>query len=63
LIWIADYRADRLVEDEMIGRWPGGISYKQEAPATITQADVAQLVERLTRNEQVCGSIPHVGSS
>ncbi len=25
-------------------------------------ADVAQLVEQLTRNEQVCGSIPHVGS-
>ncbi len=26
------------------------------------QATVAQLVEHLTRNEDVCGSIPHGGS-
>ena len=26
------------------------------------KADVAQLVEQLIRNQQVCGSIPHVGS-
>ena len=27
------------------------------------KADVAQLVEQLIRNQQVCGSIPHVGSN
>ena len=27
------------------------------------KADVAQLVEQLIRNQQVCGSIPHVGST
>lgn len=31
------------------------------APASI-QADVAQLVEQLTRNEQVSGSNPLIGS-
>jgi hypothetical protein len=40
-----------------------------ESPATLRytlrpkQADVAQLVEQLTRNEQVSGSSPLVGSS
>ena len=27
------------------------------------QANVAQVVEQLTRNEQACGSRPHIGSS
>jgi hypothetical protein len=30
-------------------------------PLGVLQADVAQMAERLTRNEQVWGSIPHVG--
>ena len=27
------------------------------------QANVAQVVEQLTRNEQACGSSPHIGST
>ncbi len=33
------------------------------APARVHRADVAQLVEQLTRNEQVSGSNPLVGST
>jgi hypothetical protein len=32
-------------------------------PSSYYKANVAQLVEQLTRNEQVIGSIPIVGSS
>ncbi len=35
----------------------GGIDYFKH------QANVAQVVEQLTRNEQACGSSPHIGSS
>ena len=46
----------------LVADWwdPGGFCYNPARPGL--PADVAQMVERLIRNQQVSGSIPLVGS-
>ena len=41
---------------------PGYLAASRDGPRARSQADVAQLVEQLIRNQQVTGSNPVVGS-